>query len=58
MKKQNLKTLTRTIRNYAVAKELTSQVVGGITDPNDDNDAPVPPRTKSETRQNSTSQNG
>jgi hypothetical protein len=52
MKKQNLKTLAGTIRDYVVAKHHTSQVVGGITDPNEDQDAP---RTKSETRQNSTS---
>jgi hypothetical protein len=40
MKKQHLKTLAGTITDYAIAKKLISQVIGGITDPNDDDHAP------------------
>jgi hypothetical protein len=63
MKKQVFKTLKGNITNYAVTKQLTSQVVGGITDPNDDNDPPEDPDDGSnlanptnDTRHNSTSQ--
>jgi hypothetical protein len=52
MKTQKTKGLTGRITDYVAVKRLTFQVVGGITDPNEDQDAP---RTKSETRQNSTS---
>ncbi len=63
MKKQNFKTFGKRITNYAVPKQLTFQVVGGITDPNDDNDPPEDPDdgsdlvgTDNDTRHNSTPQ--
>ena len=56
MKKRNFKSLT----NNVIAKQLTFQVVGGITDPNDDDN---PPRNtggsssgNNDTRHNSSSQ--
>ena len=57
MKKRNFKSLT----NNVIGKQLTFQVVGGITDPNHDNDNP--PRNtggsssgNNDTRHNSSSQ--
>jgi hypothetical protein len=63
MIKRKFKPLTERITNSVIAKELTIQVVGGITDPNDDNDPPEDPDdgsdlagTDNDTRHNSTSQ--